>query len=170
VQIQPESSLRIQVERAVERNSRVIRTLAPNSEVEHIGATSVPGALTKGGVDLLVRVSEADFQDALARLAARYAPHYPDDWTSSLASFKEQPERDLPVGVQLVVAGSEDDRLFVSWRERLLSDPDLLDRYNSFKASHEGDEYEEYTEAKAGFIAGILGRRLARNSRRSMDD
>jgi uncharacterized protein len=44
--------------------------MVPEAEIEHIGATSVPGALTKGDVDLLVSVPAERFGAAVAALEA----------------------------------------------------------------------------------------------------
>jgi GrpB protein len=43
-----------------EHRSKILR-LVPTSEVEHIGATSVLGLLTKGDLDLQVSVSQQEF-------------------------------------------------------------------------------------------------------------
>lgn len=167
--IEPECVLRPKVAAAIERHTGQLAQLLPDSEVEHIGATAVPGALTKGDVDLLVRVPPERFEGAVQVLRSYCAPHYPEDWTPTLASFKEQPEVELPVGIQLVIADSADDRLFVRWRELLRKDPDLLARYNEFKSAHAGENYAEYTKAKGQFIEQVLGEagpdvRLAKKS------
>ena len=92
----------------------------PRAEVEHVGATAVPGALTKGDVDLLVRVGE------------------------------------LPVGIQLVVTGSEADRFFGPFRDALIDSPTLLAEYDELKLRLDGLEYERYTEQKGQFIERVL--------------
>jgi GrpB-like predicted nucleotidyltransferase (UPF0157 family) len=160
MEIRPERELRDQVAREIERNTAVLAGLLPGSEVEHIGATSVPGSLTKGDVDLLVRVPAEDFGPAVETLGTRYRRHYPEEWTPTLASFKEQPEQELPVGILLVVAGGVNDRLFIEWRDRLRSEPELLERYNAFKAEHADLEYQPYTDAKGKLIEEHLGRGL----------
>jgi GrpB-like predicted nucleotidyltransferase (UPF0157 family) len=104
-----------------------------------------------------VAVSPDRFEAAKETLAKRYAAYYPEDWEPTRASFAEVPELGLPVGVQLVVAGTEDERVFLAWRDRLREDAKLLKDYNEFKAGRAGDDYEAYTEAKAGFIEARLG-------------
>ncbi len=42
-----------------------LRVLLPEAELDHIGATAVPGALTKGDLDILVRVSPPAFPAAV---------------------------------------------------------------------------------------------------------
>ena len=129
----------------------------PGAAVEHIGATSVPGALTKGDLDLLVRVPADRFGAAVTALEAEYAIHQPENWTPRFASFKEAPEGDVPVGLQVVVSGGESDRLFREWRDRLSRDPALLESYNELKSRHAGDEPDAYVDAKARFIEAVIG-------------
>jgi GrpB-like predicted nucleotidyltransferase (UPF0157 family) len=109
---------------------RVMR-LMPDAEVEHVGSTAVPGALTKGDVDLLVRVRRDDFPVAVEALGGVYAVHQPQNWTACLASFVDAEATEPPVGVQLVVAGSADDALFVAFRDALIADAALLAEYTS---------------------------------------
>jgi len=105
---------------------RDVVALLPAAEVEHVGATAVPGALTKGNVDLLVRVPERDFAEAVLILRKRYVVHQPHNWTRTLASFKAPGASDPPVGIQLVVAGSDADGFFGPFRDALINDPALL--------------------------------------------
>jgi GrpB-like predicted nucleotidyltransferase (UPF0157 family)/ribosomal protein S18 acetylase RimI-like enzyme len=152
VKIRPEEELRPVVALAIQRQTDRLGRLLPGAEVDHIGATAVPGALSKGDLDLMIRVPEPAFDDAVAALDSEYQRNHSEEWTPSLASFIEAPEVDLPVGVQLVVAGCIADRAFGGWRDRLRADSRLLADYNGFKTEHADDDYEQYTEAKGRFI------------------
>jgi ribosomal protein S18 acetylase RimI-like enzyme/GrpB-like predicted nucleotidyltransferase (UPF0157 family) len=154
--IRPESELRPRVGAATERLTALLGVLLPGAEVEHIGATAVPGSLTKGDLDLMVRVPAELYDEALAALDGAFERNHPEEWTPSLASFNERPEAELPAGIQLVAAGSVADRAFAEWRGRLRSDPGLLGRYNDFKTRHAGDDYEAYTQAKGELIEAVL--------------
>lgn len=160
MQIEREDALRPKVAAAVQRLSAELSDLLPNAKIEHIGATAVPGALTKGDLDLLVRVPADGFAPAVDALGSRFAPHFREEWTADLASFKEEPEVDLPVGIQLVIRGGRSDRLFLRWRDLLRENHGLLGRFNEFKLTHSAMDYAEYTEAKAGFIEQALGESL----------
>jgi hypothetical protein len=48
--------------------------------------------------------------------------------------------------------------MLISWRDGLLGDRELLDRYNRFKLGQAGATPDSYIEAKAEFIEAILGR------------
>jgi GrpB-like predicted nucleotidyltransferase (UPF0157 family) len=56
IRISPESELRQAVNAAFARHRAHVLDLVPDAEVAHVGSTSIPGALTKGDLDLLVRV------------------------------------------------------------------------------------------------------------------
>jgi GrpB-like predicted nucleotidyltransferase (UPF0157 family) len=157
VHFHPERELRPSVAAALERHGAGIRAVLPDAAIEHIGATAVPGALTKGDLDLLVRVERPAFADAKAKLGSLYAINQPENWNQTFASFMELPKGEVPVGVQLVVADSADDRMLVSWRDQLLRNSELLDRYNRFKRGQVGADPDAYVEAKAKFIERILG-------------
>lgn len=141
---------------AFDAHRRDVVALLPAAEVEHVGATAVPGALTKGDVDLLVRVSERAFAQAVLILRKRYAIHQPHNWTRTLASFKAPGASDPPVGVQLVVAGSDADAFFGPFRDALINDPALLAEYNELKLRLDGLDYESYTERKREFVENVL--------------
>jgi GrpB-like predicted nucleotidyltransferase (UPF0157 family) len=143
-------------DRAFQRHSREIRSLVPTAEVEHVGATAVPGLLTKGDVDLLVRVPEGDFPGAAAALRRRYEVDQPANWTGTFASFAEEQEGDVPVGVQLVVAGSRVDAAFVSLRRVFRTRPDLVERSNDLKLRHADGGADAYARAKQAFLEALL--------------
>ncbi len=156
--------MRTAAQRAVERHRQRIFEVLAHADVEHVGATSVPGALTKGDVDVLVRVSAERFADAVQRLRLLYAVHQPHNWTETLASFVDREATELPVGVQLVVAGSTDDTMFGAFREALMTNPALLARYNGLKRALDGECYERYTEIKGEFIEQTIARTQTRSA------
>lgn len=141
---------------AFEAHRRRVLEVLPEAEVEHVGSTSIPGALTKGDVDLLVRVGEDRFEAAVDALRDIYAVHQPENWTPDYASFAGRRDAEPPVGVQLVVTGSPDDLRFSGFRAALRDDPELLAEYNALKRRYDGDTYERYTASKADFIERVL--------------
>jgi GrpB-like predicted nucleotidyltransferase (UPF0157 family) len=158
VRIRPEADIRAAAQAAFETHRERIFELLPEAEIEHVGSTSIPGALTKGDVDLLVRVEDDAFAGASATLQEQYAVHQPENWTPTYASFKDPETSDPSVGVQLAVTGSADDALFGPFREALIRDPALLAEYNELKLRHDGDDYERYTEVKGEFVERVLAR------------
>lgn len=132
-----------------------LRNLLPRAIIEPIGATAIPGCLTKGDIDLLARVEPAEMQSAIAALASRFTPHQTENWSPSFASFAA--ERDaIPVGVQLVIINSRDDADFYTFRDRLRASHELVDQYNALKQSWHGRSMAEYREAKERFVRQVL--------------
>ena len=158
VRIRPAVEIRVVVAAALAAHSARILAALPAVEIDHVGSTAIPGALTKGDLDLLVRVPAEWFAAAVATLCDLYAVHQLENWTSTYASFADADSHDPPVGVQLAVAGSADDALFGSFRDALIADPALLAEYNALKLTLDGAEHERYTDAKHRFIQGILAR------------
>jgi GrpB-like predicted nucleotidyltransferase (UPF0157 family) len=156
VRIRPAADTRELATATFDAHRRRVLSLLPDAEVEHVGSTAVPGALTKGDVDLLVRVSAARFARAAEILGEHYAIHQPQNWSSGLASFKDPTAQEPPVGVQLVVAGSATDAFFGPFRDALIGDPALLAEYNRLKQSLDGVDYDRYTEAKGEFVERVL--------------
>lgn len=160
IRIRPVAEIREAVETAFRRHRRRLLELLPGADVSHVGSTAVPGALTKGDVDLLVHVSAADFKPAVRALRTAYAVHQRENWTATFASFVDLDAADPPVGVQLVVCGSDEDLLFEPFIEALTNDPALLDEYNALKTRLNGTDYEHYTREKGAFVERVLGERL----------
>jgi GrpB-like predicted nucleotidyltransferase (UPF0157 family) len=156
VRIRPAEDIEDVARAAFDRHRSAVAALLPHAEIEHVGATAVPGALTKGDVDVLVRVSEPDFARAVSLLQTRYVVHQPHNWTPTLASFKAPDASTPPVGVQLVVAGSDSDGFFGPFRDALINNPALLARYNELKLELDGLDYETYTERKGEFVEAVL--------------
>jgi GrpB-like predicted nucleotidyltransferase (UPF0157 family) len=156
IRIRPEAEIREAVEAAFLRHRERISKLLPNADVAHIGSTAVPGALTKGDLDLLVRVPGGGFEPAVRALQTAYAVHQPENWTTSFASFVDPNATDPPMGVQLAVSGSDEEALFAPFVEALTEDPALLDEYNALKTSLDGADYERYTREKGEFVERVL--------------
>jgi len=121
-------------------------------DLELTGALSVPGALTKGDVDLHLRVGAGDFADVVNRLRAVLPIASPHAWAATLAVF-EVPGP-VPTGLAVTPRGSEHDSRFrLAW-QRLRHDPSLLAEYNALKADSVGTA--GYDERKSRFFSAIV--------------
>jgi GrpB-like predicted nucleotidyltransferase (UPF0157 family) len=89
-------------------------------------------------------------------LSRHYAIHQPHNWTRTLASFNAPDRGELPVGIQLVVTGSDADRFFGPFRDALIDSQAPLAEYNELQLRLDGLEYERYTEQKGQFIERVL--------------
>lgn len=131
--------------------------LPPSADVQHVGATAIPGCATKGDLDIAVRVDPDEFPDALKVLEPGHRPNLKSVRDDSFAAF-EAAGYAAPLGVQLVVKGSRLD-IFTAFRDALLADPQLVERYNALKARHEGEDMALYRNAKSGFVRQVLAGR-----------
>jgi GrpB-like predicted nucleotidyltransferase (UPF0157 family) len=140
--------------------SRVVEPLKallpPSADIRHIGATAVAGCLTKGDLDIVVRIAAEDFSAADAALAARFARNVGSKRTASFASF-EDAATSPHLGIQLTVVGGEDDyfHLFV---DALGRNPELVAQYNALKRDFVGQPMQVYREAKSAFVTAVLAR------------
>jgi GrpB-like predicted nucleotidyltransferase (UPF0157 family) len=155
-----ESTIREQAAAAFEQHKVRLLTLLPQVEIQHIGSTAIPGALTKGDLDIVVRVPQTEFDTADAILALHYERNTGSTRTTSFASFKDD-STDPPLGIQLVVRGSDLDD-FCTFRDFLVAHPAYLVEYNQLKDAAHGQSMDTYREQKSRFVEQIL--RLAQES------
>lgn len=135
-----------------------LEALVPDAEPHHIGATSIPGAVTKGDVDVLLRVAPDRFAAAVTMLGQHFAIKQPANWTSTFASFGDDTGYELPLGIQVVVKESSED-FFLFLRDYLISNREALGEYNRLKMRHSAAGPESYWTAKDEFLTKILASR-----------
>lgn len=136
-----------------ERQRSTIARLLPGADVRHVGGTSVPGALTKGDLDIQVRVSGDRLAEAASRLRQIFATANDDLWNAQFAAFAA-PGGCLPypTKISVVAIGSVYDHNGASIWDLLAADPALLQRYNDMKRRYAEREPHAYEEAKAAFF------------------
>jgi len=135
-----------------------LSALLPKAAFHHIGATAIPGAVTKGDVDVLLRVEHLDFAAAVAVLQSHFVIKQPENWSEVFASFGDDSSYPFPLGVQLVVRDSEAD-FFLFLHEYFTSDVTRLAEYNRIKKEAAPHGSEEYWKAKDRFLSSILASR-----------
>ncbi len=132
-----------------------VRRLLPSARVEHIGASSIPGAASKGDLDVCVVVAPDDHASAVQTLlAAGYTAKTGTLRTEALCMLLA-PRRDIDTALQLIAAGSRFE-FFMQFRDALRADPSLVERYNRLKAEFAAEGEESYRAHKAGFIEAVL--------------
>ena len=150
--------LRPRAERVAAKVRDRLNPLLPGAEIDHIGATAVPGAITKGDLDLVVRVTRTGFSGAKDILGAHFEIKQPDNWTPDFASFGDDTGYDLPLGIQLVVKAADLDFL-TFLRDYLIQHPAALAEYNRLKMQNADLGPEVYWQAKNAFFTKILASR-----------
>ncbi|HEY2256322.1 MAG TPA: GrpB family protein [Variovorax sp.] len=128
--------------------------LPSGADIDHVGATAVPGCLSKGDLDIAVRVEPHGFDAADEVLSQRFERNSASLRTPDFAAFENHGLHPA-VGIQLMVRGSALD-VFVRFRDRLRTDAKLLRRYNALKLRCEGMPMADYRILKSDFIAAAL--------------
>ena len=145
----------LEAERAFSALLTVLTPILPaTADVSHVGATSIPGCVTKGDLDVVIRVQAADFAAAEAALARRFRRNSGSIRTGDFTAF-EAPDRVPQLGIQLTTIGGTFD-IFHLFAEALRTDPDRLHRYNDLKRAFQGRPMDSYRSAKAAFIDETL--------------
>ena len=125
--------------------------------IEHIGSTSVPGLAAKPIVDVLVTVDDPD--DEAAYLPALLAAGYELRVREPGHRMVRPPAHDANVHVW--AAGSDEERRYLAFRDRLRRSAGDRARYEAVKRSLAGRDWpsrDHYARAKSDVVAEILGR------------
>jgi GrpB-like predicted nucleotidyltransferase (UPF0157 family)/ribosomal protein S18 acetylase RimI-like enzyme len=129
-----------------------LRTLVPFAHIEHVGSTALPDGLTKGDLDVQVRVRLEDYDRACHVLASELEPN-PGGFVEQGKSFKDDTS-DPPLGVHVTVIGGPSD---IQHRQRdyLARRPHLRAEYDAVKRTFEGGDMSAYREAKDAFFTRV---------------
>jgi GrpB-like predicted nucleotidyltransferase (UPF0157 family)/GNAT superfamily N-acetyltransferase len=150
IELRPVEDLIGDVEAVVSDLRGELGALLPGVDVAHIGATSMPDGVTKGDVDVNLRVESDRFDDVVETLSGRFDAAQPQHWTGTFASFSDT-RRGLPLGIQVTVTGSDADVL-VDLRDRMRADPALRQEYDAIKRANAPSGREAYWQAKNEFF------------------
>ncbi|MDY4393640.1 GrpB family protein [Bacillus thuringiensis] len=135
------------------QKSRILELL-PNVDIQHIGSTAIPNSITKGDLDIQVRVSKEDFTKAVEILSTIYDINEGSTKTDFFRAFKDD-LLPLPLGVQLTVINSDLD-IFWKIRDVLLKNDEFRKEYDDLKRNFEGKTMDEYRLAKNQFFERIM--------------
>lgn len=147
--------VRERAEAAFREHHARLSVLLPYADIQHVGSTAIPGARTKGDLDIQVRVPPERFAEAEALLAGHYARNEGSERTPAFSSFQDE-TLPVPLGIQLTAMGGSHD-FFSRARDLLRADPELVAEYDALKARWEGRPMEAYREEKSAFFAKLLG-------------
>jgi GrpB-like predicted nucleotidyltransferase (UPF0157 family) len=128
----------------------IILSQIPEADIQHVGSTAVPGSLTKGDLDIQVRVSQFLFQDAVQILSGIYDVNEGSTQTDYFRAFKDD-SAIPPLGVQLTVINSDLD-IFWRLREVLIRNEHFRMEYDELKQYYNGRLMEDYRQAKDSFF------------------
>jgi GrpB-like predicted nucleotidyltransferase (UPF0157 family) len=132
-----------------------LQPLLPSAKIEHIGSSSIPGAASKGDIDICVAVSAFEFDTALAKLKALGYAIKADTLRTSQLCMLESPRTDISLAIQLIEKDSPFE-FFLKFRDALIDNPDLVAQYNALKRQFVDQGDEIYRDEKAKFIKAVL--------------
>lgn len=131
-----------------------IKNLIPEARVEHIGASSIPKAISKGDLDIFVGVDAAELDSSVQRLMTlRFHEKVDTLRTPELCMLESDSIEDI--AIQVVASGSEFE-CFLTFRDALRSNAILVQQYNELKLSCEGWSHNAYRQKKSAFIEQVL--------------
>src|SRR5262245_39820086 len=138
--------------------------------IEHVGSTSVPDLAAKPVIDIQVSVESLEPRDYYrARLAELGYTHFPLGTFDLVYPFFKRPEGwPSTHHVHLCVAGSEQERDHLAFRDSLRRNSDLAAQYAALKrklaSAHDGltmESQEQYSLSKTQFVRLVLDRAAA---------
>ncbi len=132
----------------------LIKKLLPEADVQHVGSSAIPNSISKGDLDIQVRVDARLFTKAVQELSSLYELNEGSTKSEYFRAFKDD-SLSPPLGVQLTVIGSELD-IFWKFRDILLMNEQYRKEYDQLKAEFEGKEMESYREAKNRFFEKLM--------------
>ncbi len=139
-----------------EELEKSIGDLLPLARIEHVGASSVEGCISKGDLDILVAVDQNQFEVSMDQIKTLGFYEKKDTLrTSELCMLVTDKYEGEDVAIQLIVNGSNFEN-FLSFREVLRSNKEALSQYNELKKSSISLDHEEYRNRKNKFISSIL--------------
>jgi GrpB-like predicted nucleotidyltransferase (UPF0157 family) len=128
----------------------------PAARVEHVGSSAIPGAVSKGDLDICVLVAPEVHGEAVAALQSSGYTIKADTLRTPELCMLESPRQDFDVALQVVAEGSKFE-FFLHFRDSLRGNPGLVQEYNQLKLQYYDRPANEYREAKAKFISSVLG-------------
>jgi len=141
---------------AFEDAELLLGAILPEARIEHIGASAIPGAYSKGDVDICVAVPRDRFLEALGVLGEAGFTLREGTLRTEQLCMLDAPDSEVPLAVQLIEAGSRYE-FFMRFRDALRDDATLVARYNALKIEAAPYGADAYRAAKSSFIHDVLG-------------
>ncbi|RZG77815.1 GrpB family protein [Acinetobacter sp. WCHAc060025] len=137
-----------------EHYQRKIKLVIPNALIEHIGASSIPHAISKGDLDIYIAVEQFVFENAIQKLITLNFQEKKETLRTHQLCMLESLNND-EVALQLIVKGSEFES-FIIFRDTLRQSSELVQQYNALKSRCSHLNMDDYRSEKNMFIAKVL--------------
>ena len=142
---------------AYEDAELLLTSILPDARVEHVGATAVAGARSRGGVDVCVAVPRGAFDEALGVLVEAGCLQRSQEDAADRHAALAMPCAGASVTLQLIETGSGHESL-LRVRDALRADAALLARLDAAKTGAAALGDAAYAAAKAAFFDAMTRR------------
>jgi GrpB-like predicted nucleotidyltransferase (UPF0157 family) len=132
-----------------------IKRLLPDAVIEHIGSSAIPGAVSKGDLDICVLVAPSDHEPSVRTLTGCGYVEKPGTLRTEQLCMLEWHKPGEEHAIQLVMEGSPFE-MFIAFRDALLARPALVAQYNQVKLNAAHLSEAEYQAAKSIFIERVI--------------
>ena len=130
-------------------------SISPNLRVEHIGSSSIPGAVSKGDLDIFIGVTQEEFNRTIQLLESIGFYEKTDTLRTESLRMMVTDSYEEDVAIQVVANGTEFE-CFIDFRDKLRSNPVLVSKYNQLKTDCKSLSHDEYRPIKSSFIKSVL--------------
>jgi GrpB-like predicted nucleotidyltransferase (UPF0157 family) len=142
---------------AYEDAELLLSAILPDARIEHVGSSAVPGAYSRGGVDICVAVPRGAFDEALGVLIEAGCLQRSQEDAADRHATLAMPSAQLSVTLQLIETGSGHESL-MRVRDALRADAALLARLDAAKSEGAAQGDAAYAAAKGRFFEILLKR------------
>ena len=131
-----------------------ISALLPSVQIEHIGSSAIPNAFSKGDLDIYIEVLPDQFEFAIEQLKTLNFIEKQNTLRTNELCMLESLNND-DVAFQVVVTGSI-FTFFLTFRDKLIASPTLVNEYNQLKLESTHLDHDQYRAVKSNFIERVL--------------
>ncbi len=129
------------------------------SRLEHIGASSIAGSVSKGDLDIFLGIDKSMFDITIGDLKnAGFVEKVGTLRTDDLCMMITE-KYNYDVAIQVVVNGSEFED-FIKFRDFMISRPDLVEELNKLKRESQGLIPSDYRKKKSNWVESVINQYL----------
>lgn len=132
-----------------------LKEILEDKRFEHIGASAIKGAVSKGDLDIFLGVDRNNFRSTIEQLKQVDFREKENTLSTNELCMMITEKYNYDVAIQVVVNGSKFED-FIKFRDLLNSRPDLLEELNVLKRGCRGYTPEKYRETKSSWVEKIL--------------
>ena len=143
------------IEEIFDELSQRLRSILPDSRIEHVGSSSIPGTISKGDLDIFVGVSPLEFEQSISLVQSIGFYEKSDTMRTDSLRMMVSDDYKEDVAIQIVANGSEFE-CFIDFRDKMRSSSELVLKYNRLKQNCRGMCHGQYREVKSSFIETVL--------------